>query len=157
VAETLGTMVTSFAQADASEILAADANSSKNAVFLAKRGKGSFRQYLKTSDCRYRSTKLMSHLGVDAGGLITFAENDRTKNLRRLFAPQDSCKVGCRVDASIERYSRILSGDFPRARKKSKNSATNSGVKNSGFCCTLSHHSQNNFHFLSYATTVECA
>jgi hypothetical protein len=46
---------------------------------------------------------------------------------------------------------------LPRARKNNKNSATNSGVKISGFCATLSHHTRNNAHFLSYATTVECA
>jgi hypothetical protein len=133
VAETFGTIVTSFAQADASDSRAADANKRRKAVFRASRGKGNLFQYLNISDWRYRSTIIIFHLGVDAGGVTTLAENERTRNLSILFAPHESCKVGWKVEASIERHSRILSGVLPRARKNNRNSATISGVKNSGF------------------------
>jgi hypothetical protein len=72
-------MCTSFAQAEASEILAAKANSSKTAVLRESSGKGNLFQYLKTSDWRCRRTMLIFPSGVDTGGSTIFAEKARTK------------------------------------------------------------------------------
>jgi hypothetical protein len=85
---------TSLDHAVASEILAAEAKRRRKAVFLAKRGKGRRFQYLNKSDCKYRRTIFIFHLGCEGGGGRIRAEKDRTKNFRQLLAPHESRSMG---------------------------------------------------------------